>query len=98
MMRVPRASLVAAGTAVVSVLRPQMVSVDRAEIPAAGWIGPELRPCTAADMIREETRRVPVGAGRSPRPGRRARQAGSRLPCLRRGRRAHAHAAEPCTV
>jgi hypothetical protein len=35
-----------------------MVSADRAEIPAAGWIGPELRPCTAADMIWEET---PVG-------------------------------------
>jgi hypothetical protein len=30
---------------------PQMVSVDRAEIPAAGWIGPELRPRTAVDMI-----------------------------------------------
>jgi hypothetical protein len=28
-----------------------MVSVDRAEIPVAGRIGPELRPCTAADMI-----------------------------------------------
>ena len=25
---------------------PQMVSVDRAEAPAAGWIGPELQPCT----------------------------------------------------
>ena len=34
---------------------PQMVSVDRAEIPAAGCIGPELRPCTVADVIREET-------------------------------------------
>src|SRR5215472_4940734 len=34
---------------------PQMVSVDRAEISAAGWIGPNLRPCTAADMIWEET-------------------------------------------
>ena len=28
---------------------------DRAEIPAVGWIGPELRPRTAADMIWEET-------------------------------------------
>jgi len=34
---------------------PQMVSVDRAEIPAAGCIGPELRPRTAADMIWEQT-------------------------------------------
>jgi len=32
-------------------LGPQKVSVDRAEIPVAGRIGPELRPCTAADMI-----------------------------------------------
>jgi len=32
-----------------------MVSVDRAAIPAAGCIGPELRPCTVADVIREET-------------------------------------------
>jgi hypothetical protein len=30
---------------------PQMVSVARAEIPGPGSIGPELRPCTAADMI-----------------------------------------------
>jgi len=59
---------------------PQLVSVDRAEMPAAGWIGPELWPCLAADMIWEETRRVPVSAGRSPCPGRRARQAGCRLP------------------
>ena len=31
---------------------PQMVSVDRARIPAADWIGPEFPPCTAADMPR----------------------------------------------
>ena len=34
---------------------PQMVSVDRAENPAAGWIGPELRPRTVADMTWEKT-------------------------------------------
>ena len=77
---------------------PQLVSVKRAEIPAAGWIGPELRPCTAADMIWEETRQVPVGAGRSTRLGRRARQVGCRFPCLRPGRGAHAHAAEACAL
>src|SRR5262245_26309767 len=77
---------------------PQLVSVKRAEIPAAGWIGPELRPCTAADMIWEETRQVPVGAGRGPRPGRRARLAGCRVPCLQPGRRAHEHAAEACAL
>ena len=33
---------------------PQMVSVDRAEMLAAGWIGPELRPCNAGDVTREE--------------------------------------------
>ena len=71
---------------------PQMVSVDRAGMPAAGWIGPELRPRTPADKIWEETRRVPVGAGRSPYPGRRVRQAGAAFlspagppsPCARR--------------
>ena len=71
---------------------PQMVSVDRAGMPAAGWIGPELRPRTPADKIWEETRRVPVGAGRSPCPGRRVRQAGAAFlspagppsPCARR--------------
>jgi hypothetical protein len=33
---------------------PQTVSVDRAETPAASWIGPELRPCTAIDVIWED--------------------------------------------
>jgi len=59
---------------------PQMVSVDGAKMPAAGWIGPEFRPRTAGDVIWEETRWVPVGAGRGPRPSRRTRQAGGRLP------------------
>jgi hypothetical protein len=77
---------------------PQMVSVDRAEIPAAGCIGPELRPCTAADAMRSRPRQIPIGAGRSPRPGRRARQAGCRLSFLRPGRQSHARAAEACTV
>ena len=77
---------------------PQMVSVDRAKMPAAGWIGPEFRPRTAGDVIWEETRWVPVGAGRGPRPSRRTRQAGGRLPRLRPDRRAHAHAAEACAL
>src|SRR5580700_6957799 len=42
--------------------RPQMVSVDRAEIPAAGCIGPELRPCPAADVRREQIPEGDAGA------------------------------------
>ena len=78
---------------------PQMVSVDRAEIPAAGWIGPGLRPCTAADVIGEDT---PAGSLsvlvealiQADAPA----KAGCRLPRLRRGPRAHAQATEACTV
>ncbi len=32
----------------------------KAEIPAAGCIGPELRPCTAADVCREEIPERPL--------------------------------------
>src|SRR5262249_59834188 len=64
---------------------PQMVSVDRAEIPAAGWIGPELRPCTAADIIWEE---IPAGPcrGREKPSARQKRPPGrgAASPALRR--------------
>ena len=47
-------------------LGPPMVSVDRAEIPAAGWIRPELRPYTAADMIWEEIPAAPYRCRQKP--------------------------------
>jgi hypothetical protein len=39
---------------------PQMVSVDSAEIHATGCIGPELRPCTGADLIGRRFRQVHI--------------------------------------
>ena len=80
MMQIPGACSVAAGTPVVSVLGHKWSQLIGPRYLAAGWIGPELRPCSAADMPWEETPAGPVGAGRSPRPGRRARQAGCRFP------------------
>jgi hypothetical protein len=74
-----------------------MVSVDRAEMPAAGWIGPGIRPCTVADVVWGDRGRcllVQVEA----LSRQTAAQAGCRLPYLRPRRRAHVHGPQACTV
>jgi hypothetical protein len=69
MMRVSRACSVATCTAVVSVLGHKWSQLIGPRYPRLAASDPMLRPCTAADVIREQTRQIPVGAGRSPRPG-----------------------------
>ena len=93
----PRACSVATGTAVVSVLGHKWSQLIGPRYPRLAASDPNSGPCSAADVIWEQTRQVSVGAGRSPHRGRRTRQAGCRLPSLRRGRRAYVHAAEACT-
>ena len=91
-MRVARACLVAAVTAVVSVLGHNWSQLTGPRCPRSAASDPNSGPAPPADKIWEETRRVPVGAGRSPCPGRRVRQAGAAFlspagppsPCARR--------------
>src|SRR5215470_538951 len=76
-----------------------MVSVDRAGIPPRlAGSDPNSSPALRRTLSGRRPRQVPVGAGRGPRPGRRTRKAGCRVPCLRPGRRAHEHAAEACVL
>jgi cation diffusion facilitator CzcD-associated flavoprotein CzcO len=65
---------------------PQMVSVDRGR-DTRGRLHRTRTPAMhcGGRVPGGDPSRVPVGAGRSPRPGRRARSAGCRTPCLRLG-------------
>ncbi len=98
MMRVICACSLAAGTVMVSVLGHKWSQLIGPRCPRLAGSDPNSGATLRQTRSGGRLRRVPVGAGRSPRPGRRARQAGCRLPCLRPGCRAHARAAEACAL
>ena len=80
MMRVPCPCSMAVGIAVVSVLGHKWSQLAGPRYPRLAASDPNSRPALRRTCLGRRPQRVPVGAGRSPRTGRRAHQAGCRFP------------------